>query len=547
MRSPTPRPTLAFAAIFVFIFLLHAPLLQLPYFWDEAGYYVPAARDILLTGSLIPHSTVSNAHPPLVLAWLALGWKVIAYEPLVTRAAMLLLAAFSLLGLFRFAERAANTQVAIAATVCTALYPVFFAQSSLAQVDLAAAGLIFWGLRACFDGRRPAAAIWFTLAALAKETAILTPLALAAWVILGLLGGKVRVRRLWLDETLDHESVFRGSNWIRALLMPLLPLALWYAYHYTRTGYIFGNPEFFRYNVEATLSPIRFLLALAMRLWQAFGYMHLWMLTLAMVLAMFLPPQSDSGAERPRIAIPVQMVLLVIIATHVLAMALIGGAVLARYMLPAVPLVIVLAVSTLWRRLSFWPAAVAFVGFAFVAAWFFNPPYGFSPEDNLAYRDYVVLHEDGAHFLETRYPSARVLTAWPASDELTRPWLGYITRPVEVVRVEDFSLDDVISAAEFRANFEVVVIFSTKYEPAHSLFDRWKSWVDLKTRFFGFHHDMPPSAVAQILGGKVVFSESRKGQWIAVIELERVEEAASSAAGSARGWRAGAGAATVSS
>ncbi len=154
MRSPTLRPVLAFAAIFVFIFLLHAPLLQLPYFWDEAGYYVPAARDILLTGSLIPHSTLSSAHPPLVLAWLALWWKVILYKPLVTRAAMLLLTAFSLLGLFRLAEHVTNTQVAIAATVCTALYPVFFAQSSLAQVDLVAAGLIFWGLRAYFEDRR---------------------------------------------------------------------------------------------------------------------------------------------------------------------------------------------------------------------------------------------------------------------------------------------------------------------------------------------------------------------------------------------------------
>src|SRR3979411_3291185 len=141
MRSPTPRPFLIFAALFVFIFLLHAPLLQLPYFWDEAGYYVPAARDILLTGSFIPHSTLSNAHPPLVLSWLALGWKGIAYKPLVTRAAMLLLTAFSLLGLFRLAERVSDAQVAIAATVCTALYPVFFAQFSLAQVELAAAGL----------------------------------------------------------------------------------------------------------------------------------------------------------------------------------------------------------------------------------------------------------------------------------------------------------------------------------------------------------------------------------------------------------------------
>ncbi len=51
--------------------LLHAPLLRLPYFWDEAGYYIPVARDLYLTGSLIPHSTLSNAHPPLVMAWLA--------------------------------------------------------------------------------------------------------------------------------------------------------------------------------------------------------------------------------------------------------------------------------------------------------------------------------------------------------------------------------------------------------------------------------------------------------------------------------------------
>src|ERR1700716_1216016 len=202
MRSPTPRPALAFAAIFVFIFLLHAPLLQLPYFWDEAGYYVPAARDILLTGSLIPHSTLSNAHPPLVLAWLALWWKVIAYEPLVTRAAMLLLAAFSLLGLFLLGERVANTHVASAASAWTALYRVFFAQRSLAQVDLASAGLIFWGLAAYFEDRRLAAAIWFTLAALAKETAILAPLALVALGVLWVLfGGEGRAGRLWLGGT----------------------------------------------------------------------------------------------------------------------------------------------------------------------------------------------------------------------------------------------------------------------------------------------------------------------------------------------------------
>jgi hypothetical protein len=158
-----------------------------------------------------------------------------------------------------------------------------------------------------------------------------------------------------------------------------------------------------------------------------------------------------------------------------------------------------------------------------VFAWFRNPPYGFSPEDNLAYRDYVVLHEDAERFLEARDPMAHVLTAWPASDELTRPWLGYATRPMQVVRIEDFSLEQVLSAAEFRSHFEVALVFSTKYEPAHSLGDRWHAWLDLKRRFFGFHRDVPPAAAAQILGGHVVFSEERKGQWIAVIEMDREE------------------------
>ena len=104
---------------------LHAPLLRLPYFWDEAGYYVPAARDLLLSGSLIPHSTPSNAHPPLVMAYLALWWKIAGFAPVVTRTAMLLAASFSLLGLFRLAETVANREVAFGAMICTALYPVF--------------------------------------------------------------------------------------------------------------------------------------------------------------------------------------------------------------------------------------------------------------------------------------------------------------------------------------------------------------------------------------------------------------------------------------
>ncbi|HLV88093.1 MAG TPA: hypothetical protein VKV39_14000 [Candidatus Sulfotelmatobacter sp.] len=536
MRSPRPHPALVFAAIFVGIFLLHAGLLQLPYFWDEAGYYIPAARDLLLHGSLIPQTTVSNAHPPLVMAWVALWWKCVGYAPIVTRSAMLFASAFALLGLFRLAERAANTQVAIASTACTALYPVFFAQSSLAQVDLAAAGFTFWGLWAYLEDRPGLVALFFSLAVLAKETAIIAPCALAMWAFAGQAAlARGRTWPLWLGRGRDvaEQCLYnRGRNRVLlSLLLPLLPLFAWYAYHYWRTGYVFGNPEFFRYNIASTLNPLRFLLALALRLWQILGYLHLWVLTLGMALAMlWWEPLKDDGIERERIAIPVQMVFYVVVAAYVVAMALIGGAVLARYMLPAVPLVIVLGVSTLRRRLRQWCIATGVVAVAFAAGLVWNPPYGFSPEDNLAYRDYVVLHENAERFLEARYPMAKALTAWPASDELTRPWLGYVTRPVKVVRIEDFSVDEMMSAAEFRTNFEVALVFSTKYEPARPLMEHWQRWEEWKRRFFGYHRDLPPALAARILGGHVVFSQERKGQWVAVIELVR-EEAPEEAGG----------------
>jgi 4-amino-4-deoxy-L-arabinose transferase-like glycosyltransferase len=501
-RYPTP---LLFTLFFLALFALHAPLLRLPYFWDEAGYYIPAAHDLLLSGSLIPYSTLSNAHPPLVMAYLAVAWKILGFTPVVTRTAMLVIAAFALLGVFRLAQRVANTEVAIASAICTALYPVFFTQSSLAHLDLAAAAFTFWGLLAYVEDRKTAIAVWFSLAVLAKETAVLAPLALLAWDLVA--------KRIWPGDRSWRKSA--------ALLFPCIPLALWYAYHYHRTGFLFGNPEFFRYNVQATLHPLRILLALGMRLWQLVAYLNLYLLTLAATLAMFREPLDD----RQRISVPVQFAFLSVIVAYAFAMAMVGGAVLARYMLPVIPLVIIICVSTLRRRVRVWRGVVVVVVLGLVAAWFVNPPYGFSLEDNLAYGDYILLHQNAEAFLEARYPVARVLTAWPASDELTRPYLGYVTRPLRVLRIEDFTAEQLFAASDLRGQFDVALVFSTKYEPPHPLFEDWKTWTRWKTEFFGYHRDLPPAAAAQILGGQLVYEDHVKAQWVAVIGLERVEEA----------------------
>src|SRR3984893_7281705 len=370
------QPFLLFAFFFTALMLMHAPLLRLPYFWDEAGYYITAARDLFLTGTLIPQSTPSNAHPPLVMAWLALAWRVFGYSTLVTRTAMLAVSAFSLLGLFRLSRIAANLPVAWATTSLVALYPVYFTQSSMAQVDLPAAGFTFWALAAYIEGHTAAhkddrpwkQVLWFSLAVLAKETAILAPLALLGWELLAyfirLHGKENRWNQTRWNEILPPADRRALSLY---LLLPVVPLAGWYAYHYAKTGFLLGNPEFFRYNVAATLNPLRVPLALGMRLWQLFGYFGLYLLTLAGLLAMLRPPRRESGVTRPRIPFWIQAAFLSVLLAYLGFMSVVGGAVLARYMLPAVPLVILVWVSTLWRRVRYWKLIAAAVAIAFVA------------------------------------------------------------------------------------------------------------------------------------------------------------------------------------
>lgn len=506
------RPGLlsVFALSFTLLFLLHAPLLRLPYFWDEAGHFVPAARDLLLSGDPIPTSTLSNAHPPLLAAFLALWWKFGTFTPASTRIAMLLVAALALTGLFRLARQAANLEVAWATTLSTALYPVFFAQSSLVHLDMAAAALTLWGLSFYVEDRRWAALALFSLAALAKETAIVAPVALLLWEL-----ARPAVARRW--PVVGSGAARRAS----LLWLPALPLAAWFAYHAHRTGYVFGNPEFVRYNVSATLDPLRILLAGLRRLWHLTGYMNLWLLTGAMLLAMRCPALRDGDQERPRIPFGVQAVFAVLILAYAAMLSVLGGAVLARYLLPVTPLVILLSVSTLRRRVRRWGWVVALVCAGFVAGLLLNPPYPFAPEDNLAYRDYVILHKRAADLLTARYPHARVLTAWPATDELTKPYLGYAPQPLAVVPVENFSAAPLSAAVRDSSRYDVALVFSTKYQPPVDLFDLLPFWERLQERYFDYHRDLSADDAARMLGGRVVWHDERRGEWVAVIEIER--------------------------
>ena len=523
-REDAPLPLwMIFPVIFAALYLTHWSLLRLPYYWDEAGYYIPAAWDFFRTGSLIPITTMSNAHPPLPSIYLALWWHLGGFHPAVTRESILIVASLGLLAVWRLSMRLnPSPLVAFWTLLLTALYPVWFAQSTLAHADIFAAAATLWGLVYALpdEGRKPGspatrsllpAAIWFSIAVLAKETAIVTPLTLAAFELTAGFRKARPIRR-------------RSYQLAASYLLCLIPLTFWYAFHYSKTGFLFGNPEYLRYNATATLEPLRIVAAFGHRLLHLFAHMNMFVPVLCTAAAMVLDPVKNEVGETPaRVSFPSQARIYAVLLANAVAFSVLGGALLTRYLLPMYPLVLVLAVSTFHRRVRYWQLLSAFSAAAFVVALFINPPYGFAPEDNLTYAHVIRLHQQAIRQLTSRYPGSTVLTAWPVSDELTRPELGYVKTPFDVDRIEDFTEPQIDLAAQKPGGYSSALVFSTKEEPAALPFHI--NSPASEEQYFGLHHDLSPIAIARQLDGDIVWQNADQLQWVAVLRFRRAVEA----------------------
>ncbi len=487
--------------------LAHSTLLHLPYYWDEAGYYVPAAYDFFRTGTLIPFSTLTNAHPPGLSLYLAAAWKLFGFAPVTTRVSMCLAAAFALAAVWRLALDSLGSRAAAAAlVVITSVYPVWFVQSTLAQADMLAAPFTLWGLCFAWSPRAGTRALWtalacFTAAALTKEIAIGTPLALAAWEGWLLLRPRPHCRA-------DRRRML-------AFLAPVLPLAGWFAYHRRRTGFAFGNPEYLRYNASATHAPARMAWALAHRIMHLSLHLNLFVPVVIALGSLLLAPV----AGRPRLPIRLRGELWLVLAANAVLFSVLGGALLTRYLLPMYPLVLLLTVAAVQARFRQWLWFPALAAAAFLAALLLPAPYRVAPEDTLAYRDAVVLEQQAIAVVANNFPHATVLSAWPVTDGLSKPELGYVRRPIAVVPVDNFSLPVVRGLLAEPKSFSTAIVFSTKYDPAGLPFrlGRWNERAEKK--YFGFHEDLTAGQVAAMLGGVVVWQGRRGAEWAAVLRF----------------------------
>lgn len=517
--------------LFAIVAISHVTLLRLPYYWDEGGYYIPAALDFYHHGWLIPQFT--NAHPPLPNIVLGTLWHIVGFHILATRLCVCAFAAASLTAIFRLALRLLDAPAAVCLTALVLIYPIWFAQSTLAHADSFAATFTLWAFvfylpatryqppaksLASAHRSRVAAAILFSLAALSKETAIVEPAILIA----------IEFARLIRDRRSPART--EHSRWIAALAVPFLPLIAWYAYHRARTGFTFGNPTYLRYNATANFTAAHIFLALRYRFIHLFWQRNIWLPILLAVACLLL-------ASRPRdqvrpLTLSTRLTIALLILGNWIAFSVLGGALLTRYLLPIYPLIL-LACVDIWReRTRFLVLFTAVSGAVLLSGLWLNPPTAFAPEDTLVYRDMIVVHQQAINFVNQHYPNATVLTAWPVSSDLYNPELGYTSHRIRVMQIEDFSYSEIQRAAQHPENFDTAIVFTTHYV-SPSLHRYLLSHPDSRIGHpFETDPALSPAAVAAMLHGEIVWrSPDLQGEWAVVIRFNRSYEATTTVIG----------------
>jgi len=485
-RRIRPGVYLFFFALFAaVIYASHAPLLTLPYFWDEHGQFVPAALDILHDGAWVPHSTVPNVHPPAVMAYLALVWRVFGYSIPATRVAMLALASAGMLFTFLLGIelcRGATGAPAFIAVLLLAADPLFFTQSMMAQLDMPAMVFTVIALLFYLQERYALAAAACVALVLTKETEVILPLLFAA-------------------DLLRRRKLAKATLFVPSFMA----LAIWLLYLRHVTGHIFGDPGFTHYNIGYALHPVRASFALLRRLYFLFFSDFRWIGTVAIIVAL----------RRSRVfRTPVWWLVTIFAAAHVLLVSLLGGAALERYLVPILPLLycaIAAALTTIGRK---WRAiSVATMMAGLVAGMFVNPPFPFPYEDNLAMADFVNLQVAAARFVEVHYPGATVYTAWPLTAALRRPEFGYVDHPLRTVETSD--LHESTLNALSTAHPDLLILYSRTWEPQWGVL-RFPAVQAFLRRYYEFEPEMTTSEVKAMLGLDPVMRWTSRGQWVEV-------------------------------
>jgi 4-amino-4-deoxy-L-arabinose transferase-like glycosyltransferase len=479
---------LFFLAFLALMIALHLPLLKFPFHWDELGQFAPASLDLYQDGSLVAHSTLPNVHPPGVMAVVALTWRIFGVSVVSARVAMLVVASAGLLFSFLLAIRlcrGAAGAPAFAAVLFLMASPIFFSQSEMILLDMPAMTFTALALLLFLDERYAACAAACTALVLIKETSISTPMVFGAWLLF-------RERKL-------REALY--------FFAPAIALGAWLVLLHHKTGYWLGNEEFARYNVSDSLSFLHIVLGFAGRLHFLFIADGRFIGTIAL-FAGFRMLRGRAWKIAGLVAV-----------AQVVVVTVFGGAMLERYLIPVLPILYaaIAAAASVYPASWRWCSHTAMLALL-IAGWFWNPPYPFSYENNLAWTDFVTLQKEAANYLEAYAPDKRIASAWPFTGAIKHPYLGYVQRPLASVEIPGLHLDDI--AGFDRNSYDLLVVYEKFWTFEGRAFDNALLRPIIR-QYRDYHPQATEAEIHDGTGLIPIRRWDRGGQWIVIYAKPR--------------------------
>jgi hypothetical protein len=406
---------LVFLALLLIVAAAKLPTLSTPYFWDEIGWIGRAHR---LSAAPLWHalpgigSAEFGSRPPGLYLPVAALFKVV--EPSIPLAHAIIVG-FALLGVYftyRLGELLYGATAGIIAALLLFCNAIYFAQAGMFHPDLPVAACGVASVYAMLRGEYGRYLFWALWLVLMKETGLALVVAISAYA--------------FLIEWRHGVAAALGAalRWSP----PLLVMGLYYALQRLTTGRFFmdfaqlGEPAgfFLPHLAMAQFRPVtRWLFSEQLR----------WIISALIVANLAV---NRAARRRP------ELLLFSLIAIGS-GYAFCGLYFLPRYLLPVAPYLFVLGAGALVElfpeRVVHLPLAAALLAVMIVRLPGSERPG--NREWDMGYLQAVRTYQDAAAYLDAHHRGRRIATTWPLEAYLRGPELGYVARPLDVVRARD--------------------------------------------------------------------------------------------------------------
>lgn len=460
--------------LFLLVLITKIPSFNLPYYWDDFNYVIPAVNHIFISQITPFLWEYGLGHPPLFYIFGGIIFKIFGDSLIVSHLIMIIFSFLSIYFTYLIGKRLFSKRVGIIAALMLLFTPMFFSFSGLFNLEMPLTALIIMALYFAIINKNFLYVLFGSLAILTKETAIG---AVVAIFFVKILKEKNKLKTfyiysipiliffIWMISNKIHYGYylfpistsiiiiqpirnlfnllfmlkllfFDDFRWIltsilfiqfvylnklknlRKILIPIIIAMLsFFLFYYTPN--ILINYKIYFPNIEIYLDLVR-------------RFSILFSLIVFSIL-IGLREIKNFILTKNLLEIFILTILFILIHSFIIPVT-------PRYLLPIFPLIILIfanSTSNLFKNKSY-IIALLFILISITQFYGNSNAVGFTLENNLEYQDLIRVRELGANYIELNYPNAKILTTFPLFLDLKYPYGKYVTRELDVITIDHY-------------------------------------------------------------------------------------------------------------